>query len=123
MIPIIVALSMEDRRKLARVFRAPLQHLDGMGRSLDAAAREASDDRERPLNVRQFARQLEGVEGSLENLWKQGVGYLQWLAVYLAAEYGVPKETRRALLLRRASVTRKAMARADLRAAEKERVG
>jgi len=81
MLPLIVTLSVDDRRKLAQVFRAPLAHLDGTGRTLDAAALHASDDRERPLNVRQFARQLEGDEGSLPNLWKQGVEYLQWLAV------------------------------------------
>lgn len=123
MIPMIVTLSLDDRRRMARVFRAALRHLDGTGRSLDSAAREASDDRERPLDVRQFARELEGVQGSLPNLWKQGVDYLQWLAVEIASEFGVPKETRRAMLLRRASVTRKAMARADLRAGQKERVG
>jgi hypothetical protein len=55
MIPLLtVTLTEEEKRRAARVFRAPLNHL---GRSLDCAAREASDGREREMDVRQLARQ------------------------------------------------------------------
>jgi hypothetical protein len=119
MIPLLtVTLTEEEKRRAARVFRAPLNHL---GRSLDCAAREASDGREREMDVRQLARQLSGDEGSLQSLWKQGREYLQWLAVEIVTEYGLPKETRRAMLLRRVSVARKAQARMAL--TQKRQVG
>ena len=78
-----VALTDEFRRRCVKSFKEPLAHLD---RSIDAAALEAERDRS------QFRRHLEGTEGSLPSLWKQGESYLQWLAVALLKEFGPPPE-------------------------------
>lgn len=78
-----VALTDDFRRRCVKAFKEPLGHLE---RSVDTAAREAERD------PSQFRRQLEGAEGSLPSLWKQGESYLQWLAVALLKEFGPPPE-------------------------------
>lgn len=93
------------RRMHVAVLRAALRHADI---SLDTAARDAKRD------VSQFRRQLEGLEGSFPSLWCQRREFWQWLAVEIAATFGVPKQLRRGAQLRRAAVRRKSMARMAL---------
>jgi len=102
-IPIVTVPLTDDRkRQCVKVLRDALRAAD---LTLDQAAREAERD------VRQFARQLDGIEGSLSSLWKQPDLFWQEFAVEIAAVFGISRRARRAAKLHRVTLARKRQAR------------
>lgn len=108
-----VAVSEEDRRRHEALLRAAIAKA---GLTLDQSAREAE------MDSKQFARQLAMVEGSHKRLLMQPRSFWQWLAIGLAAYYGIPPEVKRAYQLARASGAARRMAKATLQT-QRRKVG
>lgn len=98
-----VTLTDDRRRKVARIYREAIAH--GY-ESFDQSAQEAERDR------RQFARQIDGLEGSQGSFMRQTDRFWQWLGLLLVTEFGLPREARLAAKLRPIRAQRKQMARA-----------
>lgn len=114
MIPLItITLTDERRRQIANLFWDAFRHND---QSPGSAAIEAERDR------RQFARQVDGHEGSMPSFMRQPDTFWQWLGVAILDEFGLPRELERAAQLRRMVKGRKRMARAEP-ADEERKVG
>jgi hypothetical protein len=111
MIPIAVALTDDRRRKCERVLRAAIRYSDV--ENLRRAAQETERDE------RHVARQLAGESGSIRLLMMLPDSFWQWLGVATAQEWGVPKEVKRALLLRRVAMTHKRQLRLSAQKVEK----
>lgn len=103
--PAIIALSDDRRRRVARVMRDAVVLSK---QTMRQAAQEADVDQA------QFTRQIELSEGTLKRLAMQPDAFWQWLAVTIAAEFGMPAEAKRAARLALASFGLKRMARAAL---------
>lgn len=101
-----VPLTDDRRRRFAKMLRASLRQAD---LTLDQGAQEAE------RNVRQFARQINGEEGSIPSLMRQPDTFWRWLGVEIASEFGIPQLARRAMLLRRVTVDRRRQLRLSAR--------
>jgi hypothetical protein len=113
MFPLVAIPLTEDRkRQCAKVLRDSLRLAD---LTLDRAALEAE------RNARQVARQIAGEEGSLTTLYAQPDTFWRWLAISIAQEFGLPKEVRRAGLLRRVVIGHKRQLRLQMAARKDER--
>jgi hypothetical protein len=82
-VPAAVTLDDERRRQIVRVFRDAITLSK---QTMRMASQEAEIDQA------QFQRQIEMEQGSLKRLAMQPDTFWQWLAVTIAAEFGVPME-------------------------------
>jgi hypothetical protein len=111
MFPIIAVPLTDDRkRRCAKVL------CDSFGLAkmpMKQAAAEAGRDQA------QVTRQIHAQEGSLGTLYAQPDTFWQWFAISIAQEFGLPKEVRRAGLLRRVVIGHKRQLRLRAQKVEK----
>ncbi len=93
MLFVAVVLTAEMQRRHERVLRNAILK---SGQTMQQAAMEAGIDQG------QFTRQIQFAEGSLKRLAMQPATFWQWLAVEIAAEFGLPAEVETAGKLSRA---------------------
>ena len=92
-IALTVCLTSDLQRRHERVLRAAISK---SGQTMLQASQEAEIDKA------QFTRQIQMLEGSHKRLVMQPVAFWQWLAVEIAAEFGLPRELETAGRLQRA---------------------
>lgn len=103
---VAVALSVDRRDRHAKLLR---EAISKAGQTLDQSAREAE------MDIAQFRRQVDLVEGSHKRLVMQPDRFWQWYGLVILLQYGLPKELRLARKLSRVLVEEKRMAKAVLR--------
>jgi hypothetical protein len=107
----LAALTDDKRRVHERILRDAV----GMCGTLDQAAREAD------IDPKQFSRQLALMEGSHRRLAMQPDEFFQWLAVFYAAHFGLPRKVKEAYRLHRRSLAYRRMAKMTLPEMQQER--
>jgi hypothetical protein len=101
---VTVTFTDERRRRIAEMLRDAIRLSK---QTMSQASQEAEIDQA------QFQRQIEMTEGSLKRLAMQPDACWQWLGVSIAAQFGIPEDAKRALLLEQASTGVKRMQRMD----------